>query len=68
MYSTVAELKREGYDIRTMDVRDYMPAARKYNIRAVPTFVYLVDGQEVTRVTGPMSERKLKNLWRRKNS
>lgn len=63
MYSTVAELKREGYDIRTLDVGDYMPAAQKYRIRAVPTFVYVVDDHEVRRITGPTSKGKLKNLW-----
>lgn len=68
MYSTVAELKRNGYDIRTMDVSDYRPAAQRYKIRAVPTFVYVVKGQEVKRVTGPVSESKLKSLWQRKNS
>jgi len=68
MYSTVAELKREGYDIRTLDVRDYMPAAQKYRVRAVPTFVYVVDGQEEDRIIGPVSKSKLEGLWRRKSS
>lgn len=68
MYSTVAELKREGYDIRTLDVRRYATTARDYSIRAVPTFVYVVDGQEVRRTTGPTSKDGLKELWRPKSS
>lgn len=65
MGSTVAELKREGYDIRTLDVRQFMPLVEKYSVRAVPTFIYVVDGQEVRRITGPASRRKLTRLWRR---
>jgi len=68
MYSAVADLKKEGYDIRTLNVRDYMSAARKYKIRAVPTFVYVVDGEEIHRITGPTSKSKLKELWHGKKS
>ncbi len=63
MHSTVAELKREGYDISTLDVRDNMSTARKYSIRGVPTFVYVVDGEEVRRITGPTSKDRLIRLW-----
>jgi predicted DsbA family dithiol-disulfide isomerase len=65
MYSTVAELQSEGYDIRTIDVRHNMPTAQQYKIRGVPTFVYVVDGEEVRRITGPTSKQALIRLWRR---
>ena len=63
MHSTVAELKREGFDIRTLDVGNNMSTARKYKIRGVPTFVYVVDGEEVRRITGPTSKDRLIRLW-----
>ena len=63
MYSTVAELKQEGYDVRTLDVRNNMSTAQQYGIRSVPTFVYIVDGQEVRRITGPTSKNRLIGLW-----
>lgn len=68
MYPAVAELKREGYDIRTLNVRDYLSTARKYEVRAVPTFVYVVNDEEVCRITGPTSKSKLKRLWHGKRS
>lgn len=64
MYSTVAELKKQGYDIRTLNVRNYMSLAQKYRVRAVPTFVYVVNGREVRRITGPASKNKIARLWR----
>lgn len=65
MYSAVAELKREGYDIRTVDVRHNLATARKFRVSAVPTFIYVVDGKEVARITGPTTKSKLRRFWGR---
>ena len=63
MHSTVTELKREGYDIRTLDVGNNMSTARKYRIRGVPTIVDILDGDEVRCITGPTSKDRLIRLW-----
>jgi thioredoxin-like negative regulator of GroEL len=38
--------------------------AKQYNVRRLPTFVYVRDGEEVRRATGRKSERQLRRLCR----
>jgi predicted DsbA family dithiol-disulfide isomerase len=42
-----------------------MSTAQQYGVRAVPTFIYVVDDEEVRRITGPTSKDRLINMWRR---
>ncbi len=64
----VTGLRDEGYDIRTVDVRDHVGLVQKYGIRAVPTFVYVIDGKEVRRNLGAVSESKMKRMFRSPDS
>jgi thioredoxin-like negative regulator of GroEL len=68
MHSTVAELKSEGYDIRTLNVGTNPQTAQEYNVRGVPTFVLVVDGEAVRRITGPTSQDKLRGLFHQSRS
>ena len=63
MYPAVAELRSEGFAIRTVNVESYVQLVEKYRIRCVPTFVYVRDGQEIRRHTGTASKHKLRRLW-----
>ncbi len=63
MYPAVAELRSEGFAIRTVNVESYVRLVEKYRISRVPTFVYVLDGQEIRRHTGTASEHKLRRLW-----
>ena len=65
MEPAVAELKREGFRIKRIDVRRHSKAADEYEIRSIPTFVYVVDGNEIRRTKGAMSTNSLRELWRR---
>ena len=47
-----------------MDVRYNQELAQKYRIRVVPTFVYVVDGEEVRRQSGGASKDMLRLLFR----
>jgi len=61
----VERLKRQGYPIRKVDIDRERSLARRFRIKAVPTFVLLVNGNEVQRFTGPISERKMRQLMAR---
>jgi len=59
MAPIVSKLERAGYPIRKVDVDSNRALARKYGISSIPAFVLVVDGEEVTRVTGAIPERRL---------
>jgi thiol-disulfide isomerase/thioredoxin len=63
MKDAVAQLRREGFNIRPVNVDAHRALAEKYNVRAVPTFVYVRDGQEVRRRSGFMSPQALRGIW-----
>lgn len=56
---TLEALSDEGYvifDVNTDEDNDF---TIKYNIRSVPTFILLEDGEEVKRITGVQSKEAL---------
>lgn len=63
MAPVIAELKQQGYPIRTIDTDDNSDLADKFGVRGLPAFVYLVDDKEQERITGATSKRKLIELW-----
>lgn len=65
MEPAVAELKREGFRIQRIDVGRRTGTAKEYGVRSIPTFIYVVDSNEVRRAKGAMSENSLRELWRR---
>lgn len=60
----VAELYREGFDVRTIDIDSHRDKAARYKIRGIPTFVLVRNGEEVRRHTGVASPEKLREMWR----
>lgn len=62
MKPIVAQLRREGYRLRDVDVDRDRELARKYQIRSVPTFVFVEHGREVSRFSGGTSVDRLKQL------
>lgn len=65
MYSTVAELRREGYKIEKVDANSRPELCEKYGVWGLPTFVCVVDGKEVRRNIGYMSKDQLRRMWRK---
>jgi thioredoxin-like negative regulator of GroEL len=59
----VSQLRREGFDIRTVNVDARQDQAQSYGIRGIPTFVLIRDGHEVRRQVGGVSADQLRNLW-----
>lgn len=62
MKPIVASLRAEGYHMRDVDVDTHRPLAEKYGIHAVPTFVFVENGQEVNRFSGGTSPQSLKSM------
>jgi thioredoxin 1 len=62
MKPIVAQLRRQGYHIRDVDVDRNRTLAQKYGIRAVPTFVFVENGDEVKRFSGGTSPENLRKL------
>lgn len=56
----VKKLEREGQSIRTVDIDQDQALTQKYNVNAMPTFVLVVDGREVERHVGGMTEQQLR--------
>ena len=60
----VEELNRESADVRfqIIDVDIEVELTRKFEIRTVPTFIVIRDGQEINRTTGPQTKEQLEGL------
>ncbi|MBX3449596.1 MAG: trypsin-like peptidase domain-containing protein [Planctomycetaceae bacterium] len=62
MTPIVEGLAREGFPIQKVDIDQQKALARQYNVASIPTFVLVVNGQEVTRTTGSTSEQQLRRM------
>ena len=64
MKSTVVGLRREGYNVRVLDVDAHQKLVREYGIRSIPAFVYVRDGDFVRKKAGRLSESAMKRMCR----
>lgn len=62
MNPVVSRLKRQGYPIVKVDIDQRPDLAKKYNVRSIPAFVLVIDGQERTRSVGMTAEAQLKRM------
>ena len=58
----LATTLKDAAEIKSIDVEQDQETARKYNIRSVPTLVFLRNGKEVHRVSGSMPLQKYKDI------
>lgn len=58
----VEKLQREGLPIRKIDIDQQKDLANRFQIKQIPTFVLVVDGKEVDRVTGSLTESDLRRM------
>ena len=56
---TMKELASEGYNIEFVDVDEQGDLAIEFNIRSVPTTVIMENGQEVERLIGAQTKRRM---------
>lgn len=62
MLPVVEKLEHEGLPIQKVDIDQQKDLANQFRIDRVPTFVLVIDGQEVDRVTGGMTEADLRRM------
>jgi thioredoxin 1 len=62
MKSALSEDLMSELNIRVIDIAADMELATEYQVMNVPTFVKLVDNQEVSRKVGTTTIEKLRNL------
>lgn len=59
MRPMVAELARAGYAVREIDATREPELARQFQVDQFPTFIVLVDGREMSRLSGATTARNL---------
>lgn len=62
MSPIIDRLAEQGYPVRKVDVDQHRALAERFRIDAMPTFVLVVNGQEVMRQTGATSEAQLRRM------
>jgi len=62
MAPLVEKLQREGLPVQKIDVDQQRDFAGRFNIQQMPTFVLVIDGKEVERTTGRMTESDLRRM------
>jgi thioredoxin 1 len=58
----LASTLKDVVGITNIDIEKDMETARKYNVRSVPTLVFLRDGKEVHRLSGAMPLQQYKDV------
>src|SRR5262245_45007403 len=62
MSPIVSRLQRQGYPIEKINVDENQEMSRRFKVQGIPTFVAIVNGNEVRRLEGRRSEGDLKQL------
>jgi thiol-disulfide isomerase/thioredoxin len=62
MSPIVSRLQRQGYPIRNVNVTNERPLFEQMKVTGMPTFVLIVNGREVTRRAGAITEAELKRM------
>jgi S1-C subfamily serine protease len=58
----VEKLQREGLPIQKVDIDKQRDLASRFHIEQIPTFVLVVDGKELDRTTGRLTESDLRRM------
>jgi S1-C subfamily serine protease len=65
MKPTVHSFIQQNYPIREVDTTRESQLAQQFNVRSIPCFVMLVDGQEVDRELGATSSERLQAMFQK---
>jgi len=64
MQPMIDEVNKKGeLTIKQVDVEENPDLATKYDIRTVPSFIFIKDNQEVSRLKGVQTEKILKQTF-----
>ncbi len=62
MAPIVSKLEREGLPIRKVDVEEERALADQYQVNSIPTFILIIDNQEVDRMSGAQPEELIRQM------
>jgi thioredoxin len=62
-FKPIMESVSNSIPVQFVDVDQNPTLAAQYNIRSIPTLIFLKDGQEVNKKPGVLSESQVKELW-----
>lgn len=62
MAPIVSKLEREGLPIRKVDVEEERALADQYQVTSIPTFILIIDNQEVDRKSGAQPEELIRQM------
>ena len=62
-FKPIMESVSNSIPVQVVDVDENPQLAAQYNIRSIPTLIFLKDGQEVNKKPGVLSESQVKEIW-----
>jgi thioredoxin 1 len=62
-FKPIMESVSNSIPVQFIDVDQNPTLAAQYNIRSIPTLVFLKDGQEINKKPGVLSESQVKEIW-----
>ena len=62
-FKPIMESVSNSIPVQFIDVDQNPTLSAQYNIRSIPTLVFLKDGQEINKKPGVLSESQVKEIW-----
>jgi len=62
-FKPIMESISNSIPVQFIDVDQNPTLSAQYNIRSIPTLVFLKDGQEINKKPGVLSESQVKEIW-----
>ena len=62
-FKPIMESVSNSIPVQFVDVDQNPTLAAQYNIRSIPTLIFLKDGQEINKRPGVLSESQVKEIW-----
>jgi len=62
-FKPIMESVSNSIPVQFVDVDQNPTLAAQYNIRSIPTLVFLKNGQEINKKPGVLSESQVKEIW-----
>jgi thioredoxin 1 len=62
-FKPIMESVSNSIPVQFIDVDQNPTLAAQYNIKSIPTLVFLKDGQEINKRPGVLSESQVKEIW-----
>jgi thioredoxin len=62
-FKPIMESVSNSIPVQFIDIDQNPTLSAQYNIRSIPTLVFLKDGQEINKRPGVLSESQVKEIW-----